>query len=109
MRHSIEKKREEEKKLIQKMIKIYCKNTHKSQDLCSECSELAAYAMLKSDKCPRMEVKKFCSGCPHPCYGKDQRKSIQGVMRYSGPRLIFYAPIKTIEHAYETIKNQLRK
>lgn len=101
---SIENKRAQEKRLLGQMVKIYCRGNHGTKVLCEACEALLSYAEGKTDKCPRMAVKKFCSGCPHPCYGPVQRDAIKAVMKYSGPRLIVYAPIKMIQHVFDSLK-----
>lgn len=103
---SVEKKRTKEKRLLAQMIKIYCKGKHGSKLLCEDCAKLLAYSENKTDKCPRMAHKKFCSGCPHPCYAPEQREAIKAVMKYSGPRLIFYAPKSVIKHGLETLRRR---
>ncbi len=40
----------------------------------------------------------FCSKCPIHCYKPKMREHIREVMRYSGPRMIFYHPIIAIKH-----------
>ena len=41
---------------------LYCKKKHGGKNgLCPECEELDAYARQRSDKCPFMETKTFCS------------------------------------------------
>ena len=37
-----------------------------------------------------METKTFCSNCKVHCYKPEMRKKIRAVMRFSGPRMIFY-------------------
>ena len=57
------------------------------------------YAMDKINKCPMMKTKTFCSQCKIHCYQKEKQQQIKKVMRYSGPRMIFYHPILAIKHA----------
>ncbi len=98
-----------EKKLLKHMISLYCKKNHKEQVLCNQCQDLLSYAEHKADACPRIATKTFCSGCPHPCYHPEKRRAIKAVMRFSGPRLIFYAPLKTLEHALQSLKLRFQK
>ena len=67
---TVQTKREREKRMVTEMIKLYCKKQHhtKGGELCSECDELNEYAKLRSDKCPFMETKTFCSNCKVHCY-----------------------------------------
>lgn len=101
-------KREQEKRIVSQMIALYCRKNHGSQTLCKECSELNEYARLKSDKCPFMETKTFCSNCKVHCYNAKMREEIRRVMRFSGPRMIFHHPVATIRHLIES-KKEIRK
>ena len=105
--NQVQDKREREKEMVSDMILLYCQKQHKSirkatglkkTDLCPECAELEAYARMRSDKCPFMETKTFCSNCKVHCYKKDMRERIRLVMRFSGPRMIFYHPVMAIRH-----------
>lgn len=105
----IEKKREQEKKMVSLMIKLYCnKKHHTKETLCEECASLNEYARLRSDKCPFMETKTFCSNCKVHCYKPDMREKIREVMRFSGPRMIFSHPVAAIRHVVETKKEKRR-
>ncbi len=104
----LSEKRQQEKEIIRFMIALYCKKKHK-QNMCSECQNLYEYACKRIDVCPFMETKTFCSSCKVHCYGKEQREKIREVMRFSGPRMIFYHPIMAIRHMMNTIKNKRSK
>lgn len=97
-------KREREKETVSLMIQIYCKKKHGGETLCPECAALDAYARSRSDKCPFMETKTFCSSCKVHCYKPDMREKIKEVMRFSGPRMIFYHPIMAIRHLIDSKK-----
>lgn len=104
-----EAKRQKEKELVTLMTKLYCKKKHGSQDsLCHSCRSLYEYAMLRINNCPFMETKTFCSGCKVHCYKPEMREKIREVMRFSGPRLIFYHPIAAIRHMLESVKNKIQ-
>ncbi|MCR4940454.1 MAG: nitrous oxide-stimulated promoter family protein, partial [Treponemataceae bacterium] len=66
--------------------------------MCPECQELASYAVLCSEKCPRMQEKTFCSNCTSHCYKPEMRDRIRCVMRFSGPRIMHYHPLLAIWH-----------
>ena len=104
----VKSKREQEKETVALMIRLYCRKNHGGKTLCPKCSELDAYARLRSDKCPFMEIKTFCSNCQVHCYKKDMREKIQEIMRFSGPRMIFYHPIMAICHVIESQKEKKR-
>lgn len=126
MAKNIESKREKEKIMVSKMIALYCKDMHKVSGtdengkpkyrghklekvvLCQECAQLQEYARMRSDRCPFMETKTFCSNCRVHCYKPEMREKIRAVMRYSGPRMIFYHPITAIRHVIESKKEKKR-
>lgn len=100
-------KREREKEMVSQMIRLYCKKKHHTkQGLCPECAALDAYARQRSEKCPFMETKTFCSNCKVHCYKADMRQKIREVMRYCGPRMIFCHPLAAIRHVLETKKER---
>ena len=103
-----EKKRLREKQTVTKMIRLYCRKKHGGRGLCPECAALAEYARLRSDKCPFMAEKTFCSNCRVHCYKPEMREKIREVMRFSGPRMIFTHPISAIRHVIETKREKRR-
>ena len=91
------------------MIRVYCKGQHGTkQGLCEDCAALERYAHLRSDRCPFMENKTFCSNCKVHCYKPEMRDRIRAVMRYSGPRMIFYHPVMALRHVI-TSKQEKKK
>lgn len=109
MAKTIKDKREREKEVVGQMIALYCKKQHQNrQELCMECKELLAYACYRSDVCPFMETKTFCSNCKVHCYQADMRERIRQVMRFAGPRIILYHPVLAIRHIVETRKEKRR-
>ena len=103
----INKKREQEKKMVTQMIQVYCRGKHHTKGkMCSECQVLSDYANMRSDKCPFMETKTFCSNCKVHCYKPEMREKIREVMRYSGPRMIFHHPAAAIRHVILTKKEK---
>lgn len=102
-------KRQREKDMVSEMITLYCKKNHKTKNsLCPECEKLKEYALMRSDKCPFMESKTFCSNCRVHCYKPEMREKIRAVMRFSGPRMIFHHPVMAVSHLIETKKEKRR-
>lgn len=98
-----EAKREREKALVSQMIALYCKKKHHSKNgLCQSCRELEEYARARSERCPFMETKTFCSNCKVHCYKPAMRERIREVMVFSGPRMLLRRPILAIRHVIET-------
>ncbi len=94
-----EQKRKKELTVMREMIGIYCRGKHKSKKmLCSECEELWSYAAFRTEHCPFMETKTFCSNCSVHCYKPEMREKVRAVMRYSGPRILFHHPYMALWH-----------
>lgn len=103
-----EKKRQREKQMVTEMIRLYCRKKHGGRGLCPDCAALAEYARQRSDKCPFMAEKTFCSNCRVHCYKPEMREKIREVMRFSGRRMIFSHPIAAVWHVIETKREQRR-
>ena len=103
-----QKRREREKELVSQMIALYCRRKHGGKTLCPDCAALDSYARQRSDKCPFMETKTFCSNSRVHCYKPEMREKIRAVMRFSGPRMIFHHPVTALRHAIETLKEKRR-
>lgn len=101
-------KRQREKETVSLMIRLYCRKNHGSKALCPACAALDAYARQRSDRCPFMETKTFCSNCKVHCYKPEMRDKIRAVMRFSGPRMLLYHPVMALRHIIETKKEQHR-
>lgn len=111
----IQKKRDDEQKTVTFMIQLYCRKMHKNHKatkspefLCDECKKLLNYVDLRVQKCPYTAkgTKTFCSFCPTHCYKPEFREKIRQVMRFSGPRMLFYHPVKAIKHLRLTLKEK---
>lgn len=105
---NVNSKREREKRIVSQMILLYCRKKHGGKTLCDECRKLEEYAKIRSDKCPFMETKTFCSNCRVHCYKTEMRDKIREVMRFSGPRMIFHHPITAIRHLIESKSEKKR-
>lgn len=81
------------------MIKLYCLIKHgNSENLCAECNQLFEYAQKRLENCPYETDKPECKDCQTHCYNKAMREKIREVMRFTGPRMAFYAPADFIRH-----------
>lgn len=99
--------------MVEEMIRLYCRKNHEGYDrgtgrLCPACQELAEYALLRSEKCPFMEQKTFCSNCKVHCYRPDMREGIRRVMRFSGPRMLLYHPLLAFWHVVCSMREKKR-
>ena len=103
-----ETKRQREKETVSRMIALYCRKNHGGKTLCPNCAALDAYAQSRSDRCPFMETKTFCSNCRTHCYRPDMRKKIRKVLGFSGPRTIFHHPVMAVRHVIDSRKEKKR-
>lgn len=87
-----------EKRTVEVMIRLYCRKKEKNPLLCPDCKELLHYAHNRLDHCVFGEDKGTCKQCSIHCYMPAMRERMREVMRFSGPRMIFYAPWETIRH-----------
>ncbi|MBQ8815191.1 MAG: nitrous oxide-stimulated promoter family protein [Lachnospiraceae bacterium] len=108
-RNSVEDKRQREKETVSQMIALYCRKKHGTKkQLCPDCLALEVYARNRSDRCPFMETKTFCSNCKVHCYKPEMREKIREVMRFSGPRMLFVHPVMAIRHVIESKREKRR-
>ena len=110
-KNKVAKKRQKEQYVVEEMIRLYCRKNHKEHDkttgkMCPSCQELSDYARLRSQKCPFMEEKTFCANCKVHCYKPEMRKKIRKVMRFSGPRMLFYHPVLAVWHLVCSVKEK---
>lgn len=107
---ALQSKREREKRIVSQMIRLYCRKKHHTRGgLCPDCAALAAYATQRSDHCPFMETKTFCSNCKVHCYQPAMREKIREVMRFAGPRMLWYHPVMAVRHLIETKQEKQRQ
>lgn len=105
-----QQKRKREQRVVTCMIELYCrKKRHTKEGLCPDCAALLAYALSRSERCPFMEHKTFCSQCPVHCYKPDMREKIRQVMRFSGPRMLLVHPVLALQHMLETLHQKRKK
>lgn len=87
-----------EKEVVELMIRLYCRKREKNATLCPSCEELLRYAHARLSHCPFGEQKGTCKQCRIHCYQPAMREKMKQVMRFAGPRMLLYAPWKTIQH-----------
>lgn len=99
---------EEEKRIVEKMIAIYCRRHHSPSEsdggMCDECRRLRDYAFARLDHCPKGESKTSCRKCEIHCYAPEYRNKIREVMKYMGPRMLFISPIAAIRHLHRELR-----
>ncbi len=90
---------DKEKRTLKFMINLYCEKKHKlGIEDCSNCKELYDYAANRLDGCRYGENKTSCKSCIVHCFSNEKREEIKKIMRFSGPRIIFYRPYYYISY-----------
>lgn len=96
---------EEEKKVVEQMIRLYCHKKEGNGELCQNCHELLDYAHSRLDRCRYGEGKPTCKKCPVHCYRPDMKERVRAVMRWSGPRMMLYHPVAAFKHIYREMRH----
>lgn len=104
----VAKRRVREKRTISQMVALYCADNHAvaertetahcGEAVCPACAAIDAYAVLRTERCRKMEVKTSCEECGNHCYAPEKREEIRSVMRYAGPRMLKKHPVAAIRH-----------
>ena len=68
---------------------------------------LTDYACRRLDNCRFGEKKTACKDCSVHCYAPKERQAIREVMRWTGPRMMWYAPKATFIHMCQSVKTQV--
>ncbi|MDD3361754.1 MAG: nitrous oxide-stimulated promoter family protein [Hespellia sp.] len=106
----IDRKRKKEERVVEEMIVLYCRKNHPKKDsrqrLCPVCQKLRDYAVARSEHCPFMEQKTFCANCKVHCYKPEMREQIRKVMKFSGPRMLFYHPGMALWHVVCSLREK---
>ena len=89
---------ESEKRIIGVMVHLYCRRRLHTDTLPPEFAELLDYAHRRLDRCRFGEAKTSCKRCPIHCYARDNRALMRQVMRWCGPRMLFFHPLITLKH-----------
>lgn len=105
MKNAIKSRIDLEKKTIEIMIQMYCKNFHNPENrFCLSCLDLFKYAEKRLKYCQFGENKPTCKKCPIHCYKPDMREEVRKVMRYAGPRMLYSHPIMGFRHLLNKFK-----
>ena len=87
-----------EKQTVRKMIELYCRHHLKQDTMPDEFQHLVEFACRRLDHCKYGEQKTACKNCPTHCYAPKEREQIRKIMRWAGPRMLFYSPVEAIKH-----------
>jgi len=87
-----------EKRTIAFMIRLYCRHRLHQQEPSEEYRALTDYCQHRLDHCRWQDEKPACKRCPCHCYAPEQRERVRQIMRWTGPRMILYAPLEVLRH-----------
>lgn len=105
----MDQKIEHEKRVVAQMIDLYCRKKERNRTLCADCRELRDYAWKRLDNCRFGNRKGSCRHCKIHCYRPDMRARIRDVMRYAGPRMMWYDIVAVFRHLYSDLRAQIQK
>ena len=80
---------EQEKRTVERMVRLYCRKKEGNKQLCPQCEELLAYA------CNRLSR-----------YKPKMKERMREVMRYVGPRMLLYHPVAALCHLWQEYVHQ---
>ncbi len=89
---------EREKRVVEVMIRLYCRRCLHEDGLPEEYAGLLTYACARLDRCKFGEDKPTCRRCPIHCYAPSRRELMRRIMRWSGPRMMIYHPVMALRH-----------
>ena len=102
----------QEKRVVERMIRLYCRKYEGNPQLCDDCKALMEYAEHRLSRCPFKDQKPTCRLCAIHCYKPQMRERMKRVMRFAGPRTMWYYPWDALLHIYselETLIQQTRR
>ena len=92
------KRIKEEQRVVEQMVRLYCKKKEGNASLCPDCAELLQYAIGRLEHCRFGDRKTTCRKCPVHCYRPKMKEKMCEIMRWAGPRMIWHHPIAAIKH-----------
>lgn len=95
---------ERDKRTVKFMIDLYSRHRAVDEEERARLQELMHYACQRLDHCRYGDSKPACKDCPIHCYAPARRELMRRVMRWSGPRMLFYAPRATLRHFLQVLK-----
>lgn len=98
-----------ERRVVARMISLYCSKYEGNAELCDECKALMEYAERRLSHCPYKEQKPTCRLCSIHCYKPQMRERMKQVMRFSGPRMMWYYPWDALRHLWSELKTLIKQ
>lgn len=97
---------ERDQHTIRLMVDLYCRKRLHLTVMPADYQALADYACRRLAHCRWGEEKPACKDCPVHCYAPEMRRKMQEVMRWTGPRMLWYSPRATFRHFWQSLKEK---
>lgn len=91
---------------VRLMIDLYCRHHLGDEESVERYRQLADYACRRLSQCRYAEQKPACKDCLIHCYRPEMRAMMRDVMRWTGPRMLFYAPRATLRHLWQCVRRR---
>ncbi|MDE6079095.1 MAG: nitrous oxide-stimulated promoter family protein [Duncaniella sp.] len=99
----------DEKHTVERMVRLYCRRREGNARLCGECEELLRYALRRLDGCRFGDGKPTCRQCVVHCYSRPMAARMRVVMRWAGPRMLFYHPWEALCHLLRELDGRFNR
>ncbi len=96
---------DQEKDTLQKMVTLYCRHRLKVKYIPESYEQLIAYAFRQLERCRWGAKKPNCHQCKVHCYAPDKRRQVREIMKWAGPRMIIYAPMKAMRYLINSMRS----
>ena len=97
---------EQDKQTIRLMVGLYCRHRLPVREIPEEDEQLIDYAEQRLTHCRYGEMKPACKHCATHCYKPDMQEKVREVMRWTGPRMIFFSPKVAFRHIWHCVKDK---
>ena len=95
---------DQEKETLREMVTLYCRHRLKATSMPEPYEQLVDYAYKRLERCRWGTKKPNCHQCRVHCYAPDKRQQVREIMKWAGPRMIIYAPIKAMRYLINSMK-----
>lgn len=95
---------DQEKETFLEMVTLYCRHRLKAMSVPEPYEQLVNYAYKRLERCRWGTKKPNCHQCRVHCYAPDKRQQVREIMKWAGPRMIIYAPIKAMRYLINSMK-----
>lgn len=95
---------DQEKETLREMVTLYCRYRLKAKSMPESYEQLVDYAFRRLERCRWGTKKPNCHQCKIHCYAPDKRKQMREIMKWTGPKMIIYAPMKAMRYLINSMR-----